>query len=157
AGHSYRQLQALVTSLPPDEKEALLAASLADRGPHDELLREHQSGYALKLDLLIDLGAFRDLHRHRRCVQIIQDLTPAHGWDDPALVSERGLGPAAAARAAARGLPDRYGHALESARAAIETLAPRHPLAATYLLPLAFRLRALFKLDLAEAAYIAEL
>ena len=85
AGHSYRQLQALVRDLPAAERQALVAASLADRGPHDELLREHQSGYALKLDLLIDLGSYRDLHRHRRCVQIVQELTPAARLRRPGL------------------------------------------------------------------------
>ena len=36
-------------------------------------------------------------------------------------------------------------------------LLPSHPTAAHYLLPLAYRIRALFKMDLAQAAYIAEL
>lgn len=156
AGHSYRQIQQLVRDLSPAEKAALVDASLAERGPHDELLREHQSGYAVKLDLLLDLGAFRDLHRHRRCVQIIQDLTFEHGYEAPAWVFERGLGPAAA-EAARQGLPARYARALDAARAAADALARRQPLAAHYLLPLAFRVRALFKMDLAEAAYIAEL
>jgi thymidylate synthase ThyX len=156
AGHSYRQIQTLVRDLPASERQTLVAASLADRGPHDELLREHQSGYALKLDLLIDLGSYRDLHRHRRCVQITQALTPAHGFDDPAWIFERGLGAAGAEQAAAQGLLARYRRALESAAEAATALAVRQPLASHYLLPLAFRVRALFKLDLAEAAYIAE-
>ena len=36
-------------------------------------------------------------------------------------------------------------------------LASTRPLEAHYLLPLAYRVRALFKMDLAEAAYISEL
>jgi thymidylate synthase ThyX len=157
AGHSYRQIQALVRELPTDEKQALVEASFAERGQHDELLREHQSGYAVKFDVLVDLGAFRDLHRHRRCVQIIQDLTPDHGFDDPGRVFERGLGAAAADQAATRGLPDRYARALECAEASAGELASTRPLEAHYLLPLAYRVRALFKMDLAEAAYISEL
>lgn len=157
AGHAYRQIQALVRGLGAAEKQALVEASLADRGRHDELLREHQTGYALKLDLLIDAGAFRDLHRHRRCVQIIQDYSPEHGYDDPDVVFERGLGVAAAEQARAAGLQARYVAALEAARAAVAALGAERPRAAHYLLPLAFRVRALFKLDLAQAAYIAEL
>jgi thymidylate synthase ThyX len=157
AGHSYRQVQALVRELPPSKKQAIVDASLADRGSHDELLREHQSGYQIKLDLLVDLGAFRDLHRHRRCVQIIQDLTPEHGYDDPCGVFQRGLGEQPAEQAARDGLIDRYAQALDAAGAAVRALAGRHPSAATYLLPLAYRVRAVFKMDLAEAAYIAEL
>jgi thymidylate synthase ThyX len=156
-GHSYRQIQAMTRQLPASARESLIAASLAERGPHDELLREHQSGYALKFDLLVDLGAYRDLHRHRRCVQISQELTTEHGFEEPSWVFERGLGEEAARRAAAAGLVERYGRILESARESVERLAERAPRAAHYLLPLAFRVRALFKLDLAEAGYIAEL
>jgi thymidylate synthase ThyX len=157
AGHGYRQLQALVHTLSAAGRQALVDASLADRGLHDELLREHQSGYALKLDLLIDLGSYRDLHRHRRCVQLVQELTSSHGFDDPAWIFERGLGAAAAEQAARQGLLDRYRQALESAAESAAALATSQPLVSHYLLPLAFRVRALFKLDLAEAAYIAEL
>jgi hypothetical protein len=155
-GHSYRQIQRLVERLSAAEREALVAASLADRGPHDELLREHQSGYGLKFDLLIDLGAFRDLHRHRRCVQIVQQLTTEHGPDDPGWVFARGLGPAADL-AAERGLPQRYAAALAAALSAARELGQSQPLASHYLLPLASRVRAVFKMDLAQAAYIAEL
>lgn len=157
AGHSYRQVQALVRDLADSEKRALVEASLADRGRHDELLREHQSGYGLKFDLLIDIGAFRDFHRHRRCVQIIQDLTREHGYDHPEWAFQRGLGAVAAEQALAAGLHNRYSRALDAASATMADLAPRHPLDAHYLLPLAYRVRALFKMDLAQAAYMAEL
>jgi hypothetical protein len=157
AGHSYRQIQALVRELSSEDKHALVEASLADRGRHDELLREHQAGYALKFDVLVDLGAFRDLHRHRRCVQVIQELTPAHGFDDPGQVFARGLGASAAGRADRRGLTDRYASALRSASATLSQLESAHPLDAHYLLPMGNRVRAVFKMDVAEAAYIAEL
>jgi len=35
-------------------------------------------------DMTIDIGAYRDLHRHRRCQQFRQDYTWAHGWATPA-------------------------------------------------------------------------
>lgn len=157
AGHSYRQIQALVRGLSEADRRALIEASLADRGPHDELLREHQSGYGLKFDLLLDLGAFRDLHRHRRCIQIIQDCTVDHGFAAPDWIFERGLGPAAAERAARTGLQSRYGAALDGAGRAAAELASSSTEAAPYLLPLGYRVRALFKMDLAQAAYVIEL
>lgn len=156
-GHSYRQVQGLVRGLSEAEKRELLDLSLAPRGRHDELLREHQSGYAVKADILVDLGAYRDLHRHRRCVQVAQPLTPEHGPDDVAWAFERGLGPAAAQDAAAAGLAERYRAALDEAERALRAVRAHAPLAAEYLLPLAYRTRVLFKMDLAEAAYIAEL
>jgi len=41
-------------------------------GKHDELLRAFHAGAALRFDILMDIGGFRDMHRHRRCTQIIQ-------------------------------------------------------------------------------------
>jgi thymidylate synthase ThyX len=52
---------------------------------------------------------------------------------------------------------ERYVHALDSAGTTVRALAREHPLDCHYLLPMAYRVRALFKMDLAEAAYIAEL
>ncbi len=37
----------------------------------------------------MDIGGFRDMHRHRRCVQIMQDYTTAHGYDMPQEIEAR--------------------------------------------------------------------
>ena len=34
-------------------------------------------------DILMDIGGFRDMHRHRRCVQIKQGFTAKHGFETP--------------------------------------------------------------------------
>ena len=47
---------------------------LEDRDHREELLREFRSGYAYVFDVVCDIGAYRDLHRHRRCQQIQQTL-----------------------------------------------------------------------------------
>ncbi|MCC7106015.1 MAG: FAD-dependent thymidylate synthase [Chloroflexi bacterium] len=156
-GHSYRQIQALVRNLGEAEKRELVELSLEHRGPHDELLREHQTGYMVKADILVDLGAYRDLHRHRRCVQIAQPLNADHGVDDPAWVFQRGLGQEAAGEAERTGTVSRYQAALEAAATGARALATTEPRAAQYLFPLASRARVLFKMDLAQSAYIVEL
>src|SRR5262249_53618796 len=74
-GHSYRQVQRAVGALSQAQKAEILDLSLRSRGQHDDLLREHQVGYGLIFDVLVDLGSFRDLHRHRRCVQVQQPLS----------------------------------------------------------------------------------
>lgn len=155
-GRSYRQVQGLVQSWSEERKRAALDLTMRCRGRHDDLLRLHRSGYAVKFDLLIDLGAYRDLHRHRRCVQVLQPLSPIYGVDPAEEVFRQGLG-AAADAALEAGLHHRYAEAIAQAHEAARSLASRHPQAATYLLPLATRCRSLFKMDLAEAAYIAEL
>jgi hypothetical protein len=105
----------------------------------------------------MDVGAFRDLHRHRRCVQIVRSPDRRDGFDDPEEIFRAGLGDDGATIAREAGLVERYRAALERAFAAAAELEPALGLEALYLLPLAARVRALFKMDYAQAAYIAEL
>jgi thymidylate synthase ThyX len=155
-GHAYRQVQARVRELSDAQKREVVELSLRGRGRHDELLREHQVGYELKFDVLMDLGAFRDLHRHRRCVQVLQPLTFEHGPGPSNADFHAGLGAAADLPGAdhARAVFD---EATRGALDAARGLAAEAPLEAHYLLPLAVRCRALFKMDLAQVAYMAEL
>ena len=111
----------------------------------------------------MDIGAYRDLHRHRRCTQIAQEFTTAHGFEMPEEITAADLAgryTAAMDRAesAAYTLHTALSRQIESARRA-ETSRREGELApeAQYLIPLAFRKRALFKMDLAEVVYIAEL
>jgi thymidylate synthase ThyX len=155
--HSYRQILGALADLPAAALEPVLAAAQAARGDHDDLLREHQAGYGLVFDLIMDVGAFRDLHRHRRCVQVARDPDPADGFDDPEEIFRAGLGDDGAAIAREAGLLARYRQALERAFAAAGELRPELGVESLYLLPLAARVRALFKMDYAQAAYMAEL
>jgi thymidylate synthase ThyX len=159
-GRSYRQISVWVAELEEGRKKEILDLSVRSRARHDELMRAHQSGYALKFDILMDFGSFRDLHRHRRCVQIIQGPRTEHGFDDPAEVFALGLGEAGAG---AREIQARYQIALSDAFSASTKLADEldgddvsNRETAQYLLPLAARTRALFKMEVAEAAYIIE-
>ena len=92
----------------------------------------------------MDIGGFRDMHRHRRCVQVLQGFTNRHGFDVPEGLQEAGL-------------ETRYGQAMASAQDVYAKLAMSHPESAQYALPLGTRIRALFKMDFAEALYISEL
>lgn len=154
-GRSYSQLQPLAQTLSEAEKRALFMQSLEQRGQYDDWLRLHRLGYELAFDLLVDFGALRDLHRHRRCIQLIPDLKLNLGFDDPATIFQAGLGADGAALAAQQGLTDAYREAMEQAMKTARSFAV--PELAVYLLPLGARQRALFKMDLAEAAYIIEL
>jgi thymidylate synthase ThyX len=155
-GRSFRQTQAAVGELSQAQKQEIFDLSLRDRGLHDDLLREHQAGYGLIFDVLVDLGSFRDLHRHRRCVQVQQPLSFETGFSAPEQVFEWGLGAQAAHAALEAGLGDTYVQALEKAEQAAVAVRQTSPLAADYLLPLAFRTRCLFKMDFAQAAYMIE-
>ncbi len=98
----------------------------------------------------MDIGAYRDLHRHRRCVQIHQEYCFAHGFDTPREIQE--AGDAALYAEVMQQLGD-AGQKLAAALAA----RGEAPQPAQYLIPLAYRKRTLFKMDLAEVVYISEL
>ena len=155
--HSYRQIRDLVASLPEARVAEIVEIGLRHRGKHDEALRAFHAGAALRFDFLMDIGGFRDMHRHRRCVQIIQPYTGLHGCEIP----ENGdLGPGVNLLAEAGVLPE-FQSALDQALAASNKIAkcniPEASYSALYLLPLATRIRSMFKMDFAEAQYISEL
>jgi len=151
--HPYRQIRDVVVSLPEARTAEIIEIGLQHRGRHDELLRAFHAGAALRFDILMDIGGFRDMHRHRRCTQIIQEFTHLHGYETPHSGDAAGLAEA--------GILGEYEASMEAAFAASRTIAassaPEAAQSALYVLPLATRIRALFKMDFAEAVYISEL
>jgi thymidylate synthase ThyX len=151
--HSYRQIRDLVAGLPEFRTAEIIELGLRHRGGHDELLRAFHAGAHLRFDILMDMGGFRDMHRHRRCTQIIQEFTHLHGYETPESGDAAGLTEA--------GILAAYQASIEAAHAASRKIAasgaPEAAQSALYLLPLATRIRALFKMDFAEAVYISEL
>jgi thymidylate synthase ThyX len=146
--HSYRQVRQAVQASGEKLRREIIDLGLRKRGPHDELLRAFCAGQQFRFDILMDIGGFRDLHRHRRCVQIGQGFTARHGYDTPPELE------AASAR-------HTYDAAMKHAAATVEQLS-RRPGAETvenaqYAIPLGYRKRTLFKMDLAQVVYIAEL
>jgi thymidylate synthase ThyX len=97
------------------------------------------------------------MHRHRRCTQIIQGFTAMHGYETPGGAD---LGGDADILAEA-GITAEFNAAIEAAHVASAQIAsasaPEAAQSALYLLPLATRIRSLFKMDFAEAQYITEL
>ena len=149
--YSYRQLRDVVAASP--RRAEIIALGTAHRGRHDELLRPFHSGSALRFDLLMDIGGFRDMHRHRRCTQLLQDFTDLHGFDTPDAPGQPTL--------AETGLAEPFQTAIAAAFTAYRTLRDsgieEAQQSAQYLLPLGTRCRSRFKMDFAEALYISEL
>jgi thymidylate synthase ThyX len=146
--YSYRQIREAVESAGEARRCEVIELGLAQRGKHDEMLRPFSAGQQFRFDILMDIGGFRDMHRHRRCIQILQDFTTVHGFDTPLEVD-------------AAGVRAKYESAMKCAEAAVGQLSAsageEARQDAQYAIPLAFRKRALFKMDFAEAVYISEL
>ena len=151
--HPYRQVRDIVAALPTSQVLEIIELGLKHRGKHDEALRAFHAGAALRFDILMDIGGFRDMHRHRRVTQIKQGFTARHGYETPHSGDIAGLEEA--------GILADYQGAVELAHTASAKVAsgsaPGAALSALYLLPLATRVRCLFKMDFAEAQYISEL
>ena len=143
--HPYRQVRERVAGLSAAQCQEIIDLGLRHRGPHDELLRVFHAGQHFSFDILMDVGGFRDMHRHRRCTQICQNFTRAHGFATPQDI-------------VAAGLEARYKSAMQRVTTSCVRLATAaDPHSSVYLLPMSFRNRTLFKMDFAEALYISEL
>lgn len=145
AGHApYRAILGAVQAWTDKQKQELIDVALRARGPYDELIKEFRSGYGFIFDILMDIGGWRDLHRHRRCQQVQQSFTTAHGYDIPPALTEAGL-------------DQDYRAAMDAVRTDIESLRKSDQESALYAIPFGFKVRCLFKMDYAEAEYIARL
>jgi hypothetical protein len=122
------------------QRREVLDAATRSRTRRDELLRGFRGGLYC-FDLVLDIGAYRDLHRHRRCQQYRQAYGCRQGFSVPEPGEKAGIGDLF------RGL---YAE-VQKALAALP--AP----AGQYLLPFAARSRFLFKMDFAEAEYLTRL
>jgi thymidylate synthase ThyX len=151
--HPYRQIRDMVAAFPEVRITEIVDLGLRHRGRHDEALRAFHAGAVLRFDILMDVGGFRDMHRHRRCTQIMQPFTALHGYETPLTGDAAGLEEA--------GVLAEYHAAIAQAHAASAQIAasgaPEAAQSALYLLPLATRVRCMFKMDFAEAQYISEL
>ena len=136
--HPYRALYQTVRDWGNSQKQEVLSVATQSRGKRDDLLRGFRGGQYC-FDMLIDIGAYRDMHRHRRCHQYRQSYTGKHGYDVPDLLK-------------ASGSENEYAAAMDSALAEMQTLP--NP-GRQYLLPFGARSRFLFKMDFAEVEYIS--
>jgi len=145
---SYRQVRQAVQVAGERRRREIIDLGLRHRGKHDEMPRGFRAGQQFRFDILMDAGGFRDMHRHRRCIQVMQGFTTQHGYEMLMDMEDAGV----------RG---RFDAAMRRALGAVEKIAksasPEAEENSQYAIPLAFRKRALFKMDFAEAVYISEL
>ncbi len=81
--YRFRQVREAVAALDERRIVELVELGTQHRGKHDELPRAFAAANGLRFDILMDIGGFRDMHRHRRCTQLLQGYTTAHGYEIP--------------------------------------------------------------------------
>ena len=136
----YRNLYELASEWSSAQRNEVLDLALGSRTGRDELLRAFRTAPYV-FDIVMDIGAYRDFHRHRRCQQFRQLYDPSAGFDAPSAIAEAGLS-------------EQYENLVHRA---FDTYVRLPSPAAEYILPFATRSRFLFKMDFAEAEYICRL
>lgn len=134
----FRAIYETVEAWSRARRMEVLDVAVKSRGSRDDLLRGFRGGEYC-FDMVIDIGAYRDLHRHRRCHQYRQAYAGRHGYEVPDALM-------------ASGNDAVYRVAMD---AALETMRRLPDPARQYLLPFGARSRFLFKMDFAEVEYIS--
>ncbi|RMF54995.1 hypothetical protein D6745_03615 [Candidatus Woesearchaeota archaeon] len=141
---SLEHFRKLASSMPYDQKVALLKRTVEKRGEKNEHLDEAFRNVQIGVEIKTDVGALRDLRRHRRCVKTEERYTLRHGIYIPDSALEMGLNP----------LFEEVG---EKAMQFEEKARDRFPFAYQYAIPMATMFPLHITMDLAELAYMEEL
>jgi len=136
----FRELYELALGWSKERRSEVIDLALRSRTRRDELLAGFRGGLYV-YDIVMDIGAYRDLHRHRRCQQFRQPYAGKLGYETPPAIADAGL-------------TEAYNSAIENALATLHQLPEP---ASHYLLPFGARSRFLFKMDFAEVEYISRL
>lgn len=133
-----------VDSMNASERQTVVRAYVGERQN-----RFHRPGRAFEearysFDILADIGAYRDLQRHRMLSQERQVYTTQHGFITPAELIDANLAAP-------------YVKAINRAAETYELLRAELPNAAQYAVPLACRVRWRITLNLREVYHFAEL
>src|SRR5258708_24848728 len=110
--YSYRQIRQSVQVSGERYRREIIDVGLRHRGKHDEMARAFRAGHQFRFDILMDICGFRDMHRHRRCIQLMQGFTTQHGYEMLLDVEDAGG-------------RHRYQTAMQRAQTAVENLAKR--------------------------------
>lgn len=140
-----RHLQEIAAELSPAEKAQVIAAMVGNRAN-----RRHKPGRAMerttyRFDVKCDIGAFRDLQRHRLMTLEWQRYSTRLGYDIPDDVVSEGLG------AEWTELMDAAGELYEDVRDGLG------PDVAQYVVPFAYNIRFVMEMNPRQAFHLIEL
>jgi thymidylate synthase ThyX len=141
---SLQQLRQIAARMTAEERHKILAEVFAQRRHRrDKPARAFENVY-YTFDILANLGAYRDLHRHRILTQERQDFTTVHGYDTPQelIEAEFKLG---------------FDRCMIAAAELYEKIYRDFPREAQYVVPFAYKIRWYIKMNLREGVHLCEL
>ncbi len=141
---TFEQIQAYAVELASSERVEIINTYAGERES-----RFHRPGRAFEevyytFDILADIGAYRDLQRHRVLTQERQRFSVAHGYIIPPELTDANLA-----------IP--YQKALDAAGETTELISQNLPDASEYVVPFAYLVRWRLKLNLREIYHLVEL
>jgi thymidylate synthase ThyX len=141
---SLQQLRQIAARLSTDERHKILADYFTKRRHRrDKPGRAFENVY-YTFDVLANLGAYRDLHRHRILTQERQDFTTVHGYEMPRELIEAGF-------------QGEFDRCMIEAAELYEKVYRDFPREAQYVVPFAYKIRWYIKMNLREAVHLCEL
>jgi thymidylate synthase ThyX len=141
--HPWPHILTYVRTLSDARRAQVIDEYLCRRGSHDAPLRalEHLT---YTFEVLVDYGAYRDIHRHRMATQTRQLPSPQHGYSTPEDIIRYGI-------------QNEFDAAMAQAATTYEQLAREQPHLALYILPLAYRCRVLITWNLRAIHHFVQL
>jgi thymidylate synthase ThyX len=144
ARHPLQQLRQIAARMSADERHKILAEYFGKRRHRrDKVSRAFENVY-YTFDIVANLGAYRDLHRHRVLTQERQDFTTIHGYDTPRELADAGL-------------QGEFDRCMSEAAELYEKVYHDFPREAQYVVPFAYKIRWYIKMNLREAVHLCEL
>ncbi len=117
-----------VAILNTKEKKEILEAYLSGRTQRWQKAGRAFENTYVRFDITMNIGAWRDLHRHRMLTQQRQLFTTSHGYDTPQELIDAKL-------------DESYRAAMDAAKAVYEEIAAHDAVLAQYAVPMAYRVR----------------
>lgn len=141
---SFAKILAEIKKLSSEDKEKLLTRAIRGRTVRWYKIPRAFEMANLTFEITMNIGAWRDIHRHRMQTQMRQKWNVHHGCDLPAEIAEAGL-------------DGKFRAATEKAEAVFHKIETQNPDLAQYAVTLAHRLRFLQKQNLRAFFWEAEL
>jgi thymidylate synthase ThyX len=144
ARHPLAQLREIVGAMSQEQRRNILTEYFGKRRHRrDKPARAFENIY-YAFDTIGNLGAYRDLHRHRILTQERQAFTTTHGYDTPEEIKEVRF-------------KSEFDECMNAAAKLYEEIYRDLPGEAQYVVPFAYRIRWYMKMNLREAVHLCEL
>ena len=144
ARYPLHQLRGIVAQIKKNERRKIFEEHFGKRRHRrDKPGRAFENIY-YTFDIIGNLGAYRDIHRHRILTQERQEFTTVHGYDTPQEIQEAGF-------------QSDFDLCMTRAAELYDEIYKDFPGEAQYVVPFAYRTRWYMKMNLREAVHLCEL